>query len=197
MYVMRVNVYHALPERQLQQILAEGLHYGKQGPHSREPFAARANTFLDKHRPTDLLNKKLSRRKCIYAFLGLNDALIDIRTGKPVAPGEWHAGHGKAKLQLQVAAANGYVADLDMYDHIAGLLATGDVMPGLSSLAYTYWHGVLPLGHVVEHYTASVSGGIIAKASAPIHLPRALGRVEVLLTEDVPPESIAVLGLQN
>ncbi|HSE60841.1 MAG TPA: hypothetical protein VLA88_00945 [Candidatus Saccharimonadales bacterium] len=188
---MRVNVYHALQTTLQAKVLAEGLHYGKQGGGSRQPFAARANAFLDEHYPRDLGAHNLMRQKCVYAFLELDGMVLDVTSGRPVAPTHWYPGAGKVPLRLSIDASIGYVADLNMYDHIAGLLAHGPT-PGLSSLAYRYWRSMLPLGHVVEHYTVA-SRGIIAKPTAPIHLPRDLGRVEVLLTRSIPPSAITAL----
>lgn len=186
---MRVNVYHALQNKQVPRVLAEGLHYGKQGEHSREVFAARANKFLDGQRTKDITSKKLSRRKCLFAFLELNGDIIDVKSGKPVSSQDWYPGNDKTKLRLSVDAGAGYVSDLELYDHIAGLLANDAAMPGLVALAYTYWHSVLPLGVVIEHY-APTDRGIVAKPTAPISLPRGFSRVEVMLVGDVPPQAI-------
>lgn len=188
---MRVNVYHALQTRLQAKVLAEGLHYGKQGSGSRQTLTGRANAFLDEHCPRDLRAHNLIRQKCVYAFLELDGMVLDVTSGRPVVPTHWYPGAGKVPLRLGIDASIGYVADLNLYDLIAGLLAHGP-MPGLSSLAYRYWRSMLPLGYVVEHYTVT-SKGIVAKPTAPIHLPRELGRVEVLLTRSIPPSAITAL----
>lgn len=178
-------VYHEASEDSVESILQEGLKRGAQGEGSQEEHAQKTNDALNRRRPEEYTSAGIDRQACLYGFLLLDDKIIDANDGRQLDPEEWQPQEGKSGLRLIVDPGAAYVSDLDAYDRLAEAVEQGRDEE-LDELADHYWQRLLRLDDVLENFTLGMEGrGIAGRNSNDRY-----SRVEVLLTDDVPPENI-------
>ncbi len=182
-------IYHEASEDSAEAILREGLKYGAQGEGSREEHARKTNEALNRRRPQEYAEAGLDRQACLYGFLFLEGKIIDVRDGRQLEPAEWQPEEGKAGFKLTVDPEKTYVSDLDAYDALAEAAEQGRDGE-LDTLADGYWERLRRLDEVLQNFALDMSGTGIAGRNSNDRF----ARVEVVLTQDVPPERIERLG---
>ena len=130
----------------------------------------KTDMFLDDKRPKQLEGQGISRDHNIYAYLYLNNQLIDIRTGNGIPLQDFISNSNQAVLKLEIDPQRCYVSDLDTYDSLKKAIEDGDNNAKLEQLAKSYWDKLIPL----EEYR-----------------PHDILRPEIMITYDILPAQIS------
>ena len=166
-----MTLYHEIPGDTRESILRDGLKRTSRGDKGDDAAIQQADKYLDDRRPAALRENNVSRDDNIYAYLGDDRSLVDIRSGD-VVPLNRHPDPDSSLLRLSVDPALCYVSDLDRYDALKQALEAGSADDLLEAQAAAYWDALIPL--------ASYQSGSIR-------------RPEVMITRDIAPEDITVV----
>lgn len=162
-------VYHEVDHHLLASVLRGGIQLGKAEGKRTRPDIQRADEYLDARRPESLRRAGVCRGENIYAYVGDETAVRDIRDGRQVSLAALIAESTQAVLRLDVAPQYCYISDLDAFDAVKRALHGQQPSEVSERLADKYWRRVTPL--------AAYNDGAIA-------------RPEVMITRDVAPEQI-------
>jgi hypothetical protein len=174
--MLDARVFHKTGTDSVASILQDGLRCGKQGRHSLEDHARRANEVLDELRPGALRRRGVDRHRCAYGYLWIDGRIADVDSGRFVAQDEWDVGDGYTTLQLVVDPDTAFISDLEAYDVLAKHIDAGE--DDVRALAARYWERLVALPDLCAHYRLADD------------LPARLERIEVLITADVPSADI-------
>lgn len=162
-------VYHEVDPSTVPAVLSEGVKRHTAGPKTDELIRI-TDAYLDELVPPRLAAEGVNRRAVIYAYIAVDDNIIDITHGETIPLTMFIARSDLAVLSLEVDPQRCYVSDLDAYDTLKNALESRDEpVAGLERLAAEYWSHLTPL--------ANFSLDMIA-------------RPEVMLTYDVPPGAV-------
>ena len=160
-------LYHELSPEALRNALADGLKRTSRGDKGQDEAIKKTDTYLDRRRPDALRKHGVSRDDNIYAYLGTDRTMIDIRDGRTIPLAE-HPDPDSRLVMLSVDPSDCFVSDLDRYDTLRQAIT--DKKPvDLKALAADYWQHVIPL---------------------PDYQPGSVRRPEIMVTRDLPPASL-------
>ncbi|HEY0964923.1 MAG TPA: hypothetical protein VGE13_00405 [Candidatus Saccharimonadales bacterium] len=161
------KVFHELTNDIADTVLQHGLLLGGSGEKT-DAEVHKADVFLNRYRPTPLLEQGVDRETNNYCYLSSGSGIIDITSGKTKSLKEFTTNTRLALLQIDVDPTMCYVSDLDLYDQVKQLLQNTD-LANARRLAHVYWDGLI----------------LLANYRGDIHRP------EVMVTYNIPPSSIA------
>ncbi len=164
-------IYHEASPDSLDQISSSGLRCTPRDTSDDEPAITRTNRLLDDLRPAAAIEADISRNNNLYAYVGIDDKIVDITDGNHVELTHFVKHNANAVLRLQVDPHRCFVSDLDQYDAIHAAL-TSTAIAKLEIMAQRYWEGIIPL-HIFK------IGDI--------------RRPEVMITYDLQPSEIRLL----
>lgn len=95
-------VYHEAKPSSVKEILKDGLRRISRGEKGDDPLIVRADMLLDKHRPSRLRDRGVSRDDNIYAYFMHDGVVVDITDGRSVPVDMFVAESGQAVLRLTV-----------------------------------------------------------------------------------------------
>lgn len=137
-------LYHEIDSSSLQSVLQNGLKCTHRGSKGSDKSIVQTDEYLDKHRPDTLKEAGISRGNNLYAFIGTEDTIINIKDGAIIPVQEYLCHHNSVILKLQIDAESCYVSDLDKYDALKSALSNTDERHSVR-LAREYWDAVVPL----------------------------------------------------
>lgn len=190
--MLDVHVFHKTSRDSLPSIMSDGLRYGEQGRHSQDGRVRATNELLNGVCPSELKGEGVDRMGCIYGYLGVDDKVFDVESGRLVDQERWDVGADNAKLRLLIDPETAFVSDLDAYDALLERLEDRAGEDVLATLAGEYWQRLVRLAEVRDHYRLE-DEALVAATAWPSGLPRRLERVEVLITADVATDRIQQL----
>lgn len=167
-----MTLYHELSPDALVSALREGLRRTSRGEKGQDDAIKKTDAYLDQHCPAPLRAKGVSRDDNIYAYLGTEDTLIDIRDGRTVPLTDRPDPTSKL-LRLSVDPAHCYVSDLERYDAVKRAIDQHSDTQ-LAALATEYW----------QHITPLASYG-----------PGSIRRPEIMITCDLAPHALTPLDI--
>lgn len=127
------------------------------------------NQLFDDRRPSDLLQRGVSRVSNIYAYLSLDEKIYDITNGEAITLEQLCQRSQQAILRLEVDETECYVSDLDLFDQIKAAYIDGVDVEGLID---AYWRSLVNLNEFE---------------------PGAIDRPEAMIVSDVPPSHITII----
>jgi len=164
-------LYHEIDGDASRDILRDGLKRTNRGAKGDDPAIIKTDKYLDALRPSPLKTAGLSRSNNIYAFIGDDDTIIDIKSGTIVALREYMSGRNSVLLQLTVHPKYCYVSDLEKYDRVKSVLASGDEVRA-RQYARDYWNSIVDFA---------------------IFEPSTITRPEVMIVRDLPPDALSTV----
>lgn len=162
-------IYHEVAANSLDQVLAQGIKRSTHGGKS-DSLILKVDEYLDTFVPAHLRSKGISRKTCVYGYIGDGKEITDIKTGRQKPLSYFISKKGVVLLALEVPEAGCYVSNLDMYDGIKSLMERDQAPP--PSMASAYWNTLLPL---------------------PDFTVDKITRPEVMIPYDIPPKNIRVV----
>ena len=166
-----MTLYHEVAQDTLASILRDGIKRTARGDKGDNSAIKRADDYLDARRPGILRDKGVSRDNNIYAYLGDDHSLVDIRSGD-IVPLTQHPDPDSSLLRLSVDPTLCYVSDLDDYDALKQAIETEAPDAVLETKATAYWRALTPL---------------------TTYRPGSIRRPEVMITRDIAAENITVV----
>jgi hypothetical protein len=186
-----MELLHTAPSKNRDAVLREGLHYGAQGPKSQATHAKKTNEFLDALCPSHLKARGVSRQDCLYMYLVIHDMVHDIKNGQARPIAEWTGEQDELVVQVTVDPRLAYVSDLDAYDAVAQAVMSNAASGTCRVLGQRYWQRIIPLKALQEY---QFDKGIFTKSPKAASVwPKTLQRIEIMVTGDVPAQSLKIL----
>ena len=168
-----IKIYHQLTNSSLQSVLSKGLRKTSRGAKGDNDLIIKTDAFLDKYIPEELKKAGVSRNNNIYGYIGTDQALIDIKDGASRPLSEKIQEAGTALLHLSVTPSRCYISDIDLYDEIKAAIKNNRSEEKVMPLVFLYWKRLIPL---------------------PSFSLKRISRPEAMITYDIPPDCITVLG---
>lgn len=136
-------IYREVKKDELEDIFLHGLTLGTGGD-KRDANINKTDKFLNGFRSNDLIKSGVDRLVNIFCYLSQSGKVIDITSGEPREPQEISHDAKQTLIRIKSDPSRCYVGDLDLYDDIKVLLASGDI-PKARGLAPIYWEKVVKL----------------------------------------------------
>lgn len=165
-------VYHEVDSSSLGSILKKGLRRASHGEKSDESAVAKADTYLDGCRPSELEQVGVARSENLYGYVVHDNKIINITDGRAVDIATFVNSTNQVVLRLHIAPERCFVSDLDAYDTLKAAIENKSDDGALQRLSKKYWNSIIPL--------AEFSVG-------------AIQRPEVMITYDIAPNHIELL----
>lgn len=165
-------VYHEVDPSALQSVIKHGLKRKGRGEKGNDSLIAKTDQFLDSLCPVYLRQAGVSRDDNLYAYLSFDGRVTDITSGNDKSVDTLIENSKQAVLKLAIEPDVCYVSDLELYDQVKKAINDGEKAEKLVDLAERYWKEVVPLSRFNR---------------------RDMRRPEVMITSDVPPDSIELL----
>ena len=137
-------IYHEVSPDSLDRIFTSGLKCTSRGDKHDKSTIARTNQLLDDTRPTAAIEADISRDTNLYAYVGIDDIVVDITDGNHIELAYFVKHNANAVLYLSVDPHRCYVSNLDQYDAIQAALE-GVSAADLEMMARHYWEELIPL----------------------------------------------------
>jgi len=137
--------YHEVLPDTVNTVLAQGLKRTSRGAKGDDAFIIKADRYLDGNRPHDLKVSGVSRDNNIYAYVSLNNRIVDIADGTFLPLEEFIARSTHCVLQLDLDPRRCFVSDLDTYDAIKQAIQEDKEQDILERLARSYWDKLIRL----------------------------------------------------
>ncbi len=166
-----MKLYHELSASSLASALQRGIKRDTHGEKSDDAAIIKTDKFLDVHRPLAAKRAGLSRANNIYAYLGDEKTLIDIRNGQAVLLKQYAKGTQTRLLRVEAEIESCYVSDLDLYDEVKTAIGSKKAV-ALPELAARYWSAIVPL---CEFHAGDIA------------------RPEAMITRDISPGEVTVI----
>lgn len=164
--------YHETNPDILSAALVHGLRCTSRGDKGDDPAIKQTDDFLDALRPKLLLAAGVSRDDNLYAYLCIDESVVDITDGSLVARTKFIQRSTQAVLELEIDPRRCYVSNLDTYDALKDALTHYDT-PAAEKIAHSYWSSLTPL----TDFTLS-----------------SIKRPELMITYDIPPHQLRHLN---
>ena len=164
-------VYHEIESDNIDIVLEEGIKRESRGEKADDNSAARADEILDDLCPAHLKQADVSRDDNIFCYLPYQDGIVDIKDGITKTAQEISANPDESLLKVEIDPLRSYVSDVDLYDQIVEAIEAED-KEAATELANDYWHNLV----LLDEYDHE----------------EGFKRPEVMVTDDIPPESISV-----
>lgn len=166
--------YHEINPESLDDALKHGLKCTSRGDKGDDEDIIKTDAFLDKCRPSTLKEANVSRDNNLYAYLSVNNKILDITDGKLIEIEDFISNSDQATLRIKIDPTRCFVSDLDRYDEMKKHIAKSEDLDELRPLAEQYWAQLQPLN---QYKLSSIS------------------RPELMITYDISPEEITQASL--
>jgi hypothetical protein len=164
-----VTAYHEVSKESLGDVLKHGLKRVSRGEKSDDQIIYKTDQFLDNRRSNKLAQAEVSRDNNVYAYVAIDDHILDITDGKLVAVSRFIHKSEQCVLRLSLDPTKCFVSDLDTYDRLKQAIKNNESLGIQEDLAKKYWTKVLPF---YEYNRNKIY------------------RAEIMVTYDIPPENI-------
>lgn len=166
-------VYHEVDWDNLEAVLMEGLMGTSRGSKGADVAIIETDQLLDEHCPDRLKEFGLNRDNNAYAYFSEDGAIADIVSGALVPKQIFITRSKQAVLELNVDPRRCFVSDLDAYDTLKSAMQDHEDQYIIDQLANSYWKKILTL--------KDFNRG-------------AIRRPEIMITYDIPPDSIKLVS---
>lgn len=144
MYMENITLYHEVSPDTLDSVFTDGLQRTSRGEKGSDVTIAATDHLLDTNRPHAVIEAEISRDDNIYAYVGIDDKIIDIIDGNHVELAHFVKHNSNAVLALTVDPNRCFVSDLDQYDAIKAAV-TDLSQTELENMSTHYWETLIPL----------------------------------------------------
>lgn len=167
-----MKVYHEIQPDKLQAALTNGLACTSRGDKGDDTSIIKTDQFLDAHRPHSLTQHGVSRDNNLYAYVRVDESVIDITDGEHIPIDTFLSTRAGRVLELDVDPNRCFVSDLDTYDALKSAIEQRKNHTTLEQLAKSYWNKVTKL----SRFDSST-----------------MRRPEIMITYDISPHHLTIL----
>lgn len=167
-----MKAYHEIQPSMLEAILANGLLRTSRGEKGDDDAIIMTDQFLDACRPQLLIKQGVSRDNNLYAYVCVDNFIINITDGARVPLHAFIITSSQQVLELDINPQKCFVSDLDIYDALKSAIEAHEHQSNLDRLAKSYWAKIVSL----SNFDTSI-----------------IRRPEIMITYDVPPDKIKAL----
>jgi hypothetical protein len=149
-----------------------GLKCTSRGEKGADQDIIKTDALLDKHCPESLRAAGVSRDNNLYAYVTVNDKIINITDGAHLSLQDFVEKSRQQVLKLTIDPHRCFISDLDAYDGVVEAIKSHKSTESLKVLADEYWSRLIPLYK---------------------YRPSSITRPEIMITYDIDPKDIEQL----
>ena len=164
-----IKAYHELSAEALNDVLDNGLKRASRGDKGDDQDIIKTNKLLDSQLPTRLKRQSVSRDNNIYAYMCIDQSIIDITDGRLVPLDQFVASSRGQIIELTIDPSKCFVSDLDAFDRLKLAIKQHFDQSQIQLLVTEYWGKLIRLDD---------------------YRPLSIDRPEIMITYDMPASAI-------